>query len=299
MVEQLAIEGGPIVRLEGQPAQGTRHELHFGVLTSTGEPVVVKLERMPGSLAGEQHALAWLGAEGGLAPRLHAAGTTVADGQRVACLVIERRPGAPPTTTDGWRRMGGALASLGDLPHSGSDLTSLDPTTFGRRHAERVHELGARLAPLATSIPDWGQLASPELPAPNPLVLAHGDPGPGNYLDDGDDDGTLIDWEDAHIAPRGLDLARLVFIALLGAGPSGYPVADHRSRARAAIDGYLAALHDRWRPTAAESRWWTTVAGVQFIHRRWRLGGRPAPWEDAMSALHAALTTDDGIWSAG
>lgn len=54
-----------------------------------------------------------------------------------------------------------------------------------------------------------------------------------------------------------------------------------------------------FRAVQAAGAWWTTVAGVQFIHRRWRLGGRPAPWEDAMSVLHAALATGDGIWTAG
>ncbi len=138
---------------------------------------------------------------------------------------------------------------------------------------------------------------SPVVPGSPRLVLTHGDPGPGNFLDDGGD-GTLIDWEQAHVAPRGVDLARLVFIALLGAGPSGYLARDHRQRAQAAIRGYLSALTADWRPSREESRWWTTVAGIQLVHRRWELGGRPAPWEDAADVLRAALA-DDLIWESG
>lgn len=56
--------------------------------------------------------------------------------------------------------------------------------------------------------------------------MTHGDPGPGNFLDDGAD-GTLVDWEDAVVAPRGLDLGRASFIALLGSGPKGFVARDH------------------------------------------------------------------------
>lgn len=289
--EQLEIEGGPMIWVQGRPAQGTRHEILYGELPNTGEPVVVKLERISGALENERRVLAAFGTQNPVAPRLLAAGAAVIRGQRVTCLVTERRPGSPPTTTDGWWRMGRALAGLSEMRLPSSNLTVLDPVTFAGRHAERLKDLGDRLLPLARSIPDWQQLASPKIPASTPLVITHGDPGPGNYLDNGND-GTLIDWEEAHIAPRGLDLARLVFIALLGAGPHGYLARDHQARADAAVDGYLSALRESWWPARDEARWWTAVAGIQFVHRRWQLGGRPAPWEDAAEILLSALTKD-------
>jgi thiamine kinase-like enzyme len=120
-------------------------------------------------------------------------------------------------------------------------------------------------------------------------VVTHGDPGPGNFLDDWGT-GSIVDWEDAQVAPRGLDLARLVFIAMLGAGPDGYLGREHDERARAVAAAYLEALADSWRPTRQERRWWLTAAGVQFIHRRWELDGRPAPWQDAERVLRACLS---------
>jgi aminoglycoside phosphotransferase len=284
--QEILIDNGCSVRIQGRPAQGTRHTVLFGVLRGTGERVVIKLERMPGALVREQRALRQLAAEGGPAPRLITAGVTVFDGEHLACLVTEHRPGKPPTTDDGWRRMGRALARVGDALNT--DLPVLSHAVFGHHHARRISELGDRLAAIAVANPDWELLASADVPQPSPLVLTHGDPGPGNFLDDGRK-GTVIDWEEAHVAPRGLDLARLVFIALLGAGPGGFQARDHRSRARSVIDGYLATLKESWRPSVAEARWWTAVAGIQFVHRRWQLGGQPAAWEQAADVLGAAL----------
>jgi hypothetical protein len=44
-----------------------------------------------------------------------------------------------------------------------------------------------------------------------------------------------------------------------------------------------------WQPTQQEWRWWITVAGIQFVHRRWQLGDRRAPWQTAATVLHTAL----------
>lgn len=125
------------------------------------------------------------------------------------------------------------------------------------------------------------------------MVITHGDPGPGNFLDHGDC-GTIIDWEQAHIAPQGLDIARLFFIALLGSGPGGYPTHNLHARAKAAVAGYLASTTDQFRPGENERRWWTAVAGIQFIHRRWQLRGHLAPWEEAAQVLESALATPIG-----
>ena len=294
--ELVLIKDGPTIRLEGRPAQGTQHDVAFGVVTDTGELVAVKIERTPGALQREAAALAWLNTQHSPAPRLLAAATTEIDGKPVGCLVTDRCRGSPPETIAGWRRMGRAYARLPKSRDLLAGLTVLDAVTFGQEHAERVRDLGTRLASLSESTADWERLISPVVPGSPQLVLTHGDHGPRNFLDDGRD-GTLIDWEQAHVAPRGLDLARLVFIALLGAGPSGYLARDHQQRAHAAICGYLSALSDDWRPSRLESRWWTTVAGIQFIHRRWELGGRPAPWQDAADVLQEALT-DDLAWES-
>jgi aminoglycoside phosphotransferase (APT) family kinase protein len=187
--------------------------------------------------------------------------------------------------------MGRALASLSQIEWDSIDLPILDAVTFGQLHAQRIGELAGHLDPLRDVIADWDQLCSAQTPGGGGrLVLTHGDPGPGNYLDDGDG-GTLIDWEESHVAPMGLDLARAVFIALLGVGPAGYVGRDHQQRARAVTRGYLDRIYDEWLPTPEESRWWLAVAGVQFIHRRWERAGRGGvpPWQEALLTLKNAL----------
>jgi hypothetical protein len=295
MLDELVIDGDLTVRLDGERGQGTRHEIRFGVLSDSDERVAVKVGRLPGALQRERRVLAWLGAaKPGLAPRLLAFGNAILDGEQVTCLVAQRCPGSPPRTVQGWGRMGAALAQLAGLGHPDDGLPLLDAEDFVRAHAERLSDLGSRLDPFVRSIPDWEQLACTRLPASTAIVLTHGDPGPGNYLDTGTA-GTLIDWEGAQIAPLGLDLGRLTFIALLGSGPAGYRARDHQVRSHAAAAGYLHALEHPWAPTRGEFRWWLSVAAIQFIHRRWQLGGRPAPWEQAADVLVSALAGDHNL----
>lgn len=294
MGERIAIDGGPTILVEGRPAQGVKHEVAFGVIEETGKPAVVKFERIAGALERETMALEEVGALGGPVPRVLGSGTALVDGESFACLVTERRPGEAPTTADGWRRMGRAFGRLSVPAAPGTRLPILDHAGFGEEHARRARELGARLEPLAAAFPDWERLVSAEVPENCPLVLTHGDAGPGNFLDDGGE-GTAVDWEDAIVAPRGLDLARLVIIALLGGGPVGFEGRDHRQRADAAVDGYLDALGGTWAPSESDARWWTTVGGLQYVHRRWQTGG-PGPWEDAVDALRTALS-DGPAWA--
>ncbi len=295
VLQRLAIDGGPIVDLDGRPAQGTRHEIMFGVLADGGQPVVVKVERISGALDRERAALAWLRTQGvGVAPMLVAFGNATLHGERVSCLVTERCSGSPPATVDGWERMGRALARLTEVGHPDDLLPRLGPDEFVKEHADRVRELGAPLDPFLDPIPDWAALSRWTLPTSTMMVLTHGDPGPGNYLDTGTT-GTLIDWEQAQISPIGLDLGRLMFIALLGSGPAGYQAKDHQARCRAAAHGYLNAVANHWRPTAEEIRWWLSVAAIQFIHNRWRAGGRPAPWQQAAEILPVALSSTHNL----
>ena len=289
--ELLQIRDGPSVELEERPAQGTRHEVRFGVLVDTGERVAVKFELTPGTLAGERAALTWLGSRDGPVPLLFASGAAVLGREQRECLVSERRAGSPPTSIDGWRRMGRAYARVAQRRDFPLVLPVLDVAVFGQMHAQRIRELDDLLAGRMAAIPDWAFLSSPQVPESPPLVITHGDPGPGNFLDNGRD-GTIVDWEEAQIAPRGLDLARLVFIALLGSGPSGYLARDHDRRARAAANGYLEVIQDGWQPSRREWAWWITAAGVQFVHRRWQLGGKPGSWQAAADVLRATLTKD-------
>jgi Ser/Thr protein kinase RdoA (MazF antagonist) len=130
----------------------------------------------------------------------------------------------------------------------------------------------------------------------SPLTITHGDPGPGNFLCDGAD-GVLIDWEDAVVAPRGLDLGRAMFIALLGSGPEGFAARDHRARASAVAAGFIGEA-DR-PPDPGEAAWWLSVAGAQFAHRRLERAGEPGvlPWRDAVATLESALT-DPPAWAS-
>ena len=68
MGEVLVLQGGLTVELHGSPAQGTRHTVLYGVVAGAGERVVVKVERVRGTLDRERAALAWLGARGGPVP---------------------------------------------------------------------------------------------------------------------------------------------------------------------------------------------------------------------------------------
>ena len=300
MTEGLLIEldDGQVIHVAERPAQGTRHEVLFGVLESTGEQVVVKLERIAGSLASEQQALTWLTAQHGRAPRLRTASAAMFRAERVFSLVTDRATGHAPTTVQAWVRMGRSIATLAGIEWEGSGLPVHDVVTFGQAHTQRIDDLADHLKELRDAVADWEQLSSSTVPpCSNRLVLTHGDPGPGNYLDDGAGTGILIDWEDAHIAPLGLDLARATFIALLGAGPVGYVARDQQARAQAVTRGYLEQLGGDWRPTRDELRWWLTVAGVQFIHRRWERTGQPgvSPWQEAADILAAALNTRDAL----
>ncbi|MGH2939177.1 MAG: phosphotransferase family protein [Solirubrobacterales bacterium] len=283
----LRLADGTTIRHLRRPPQGMRHRVLFGVEESSGREVVAKIELIPGALESERRALEWLTSQQGPAPRLLASGPPANSNQYpgALCLVTERVAGTAPTSTDGWERLGVALARLARMPWEGSGLPALDHREFLRLHERRVDDLGEAL----------GRDFRAELPVvppgydKSPLTLTHGDPGPGNFLDDGAD-GFLIDWEDVVVAPGGLDLGRVTFIALLGAGPEGYAAREHAARARAVRSGFLAESGAA-PPGGDELTWWLAVAGVQFAHRRLERAGEPGvlPWLDAVSVLEAAF----------
>jgi aminoglycoside phosphotransferase (APT) family kinase protein len=285
----LRLADGTTIRDLVRPPQGMRHHVLFGVEEASGREVAAKIELIPGALEPERRALEWLTSTGGPAPRLLAAGRLDDAGGHAGaqCLVTERSAGTAPTTNDAWRRLGAALARLSRVPWEGSGLATLSHDEFLRLYERRVDELGSAL----------GRDLEPALPPvprtypDSPLTLTHGDPGPGNFLDDGAA-GILIDWEDAVVAPRGLDLGRATFIALLGSGPEGYAAHDRPARARAVTAGFLAEADAS--PSADERRWWLTVAGVQFAHRRLERGGEAGvlPWREAVEVLERAVGCD-------
>jgi aminoglycoside phosphotransferase len=292
----LELDDGTTVTDISRPRQGMRHRVLFGVEASSGREVAVKIELLPGALETERRALQWLGAHGGPSPRLHSAGTLISSENRGAvCLVSDRVTGEAPRSKAGWGRLGRAIARLPRYPWQGSGLDLHDHRDFLAVHERRVDDLGEALGsefrgtlpPVPRSYPD------------SPLIVTHGDPGPGNFLDDGAA-GTLIDWEDAQVAPRGLDLGRAAFIALVGSGPEGYTAEDQTARARAVVAGLVAESGD-WAPDADELAWWLGVAGVQFAHLRLERAGEPGvlPWRDAGAVLDGVLGDDLTGWLPG
>jgi Phosphotransferase enzyme family len=255
---------------------------------ASGREVAVKIELFPGALTTERRALEWLGLQGGPAPLLRTASSLAStDGKAQACLVCDRARGEHPTSPAGWDRLGRALARLSQLPWDGSGLSVQAHSTFLAAHDSRIRDLDK------VAGRDCGGIPWPSAPAgffELPLVLTHGDPGPGNYLDDGFE-GTIIDWEDAHIAPCGLDLARAIFIALVGSGPEGYVGQDHASRARSVVAGFSGGT-ELGAPLEGEMSWWLSVAGAQFAHSRLMRAGEPGvlPWDDALTVLDGLLT---------
>jgi len=294
----LKLDDGTTVTGLTRPAQGMRHRVLFGVEEASGREVAVKIELLPGALGPERLALEWLSANDGPAPRWRAAGT-VAEGEHrgAACLVSDRVPGEAPRSADAWERLGRALARLARVPWEGSGLDVQGHREFLAVHERRVADLEGALDgdDLGSAAGRDGPGLAGRLPpvpprfAGSPLVLTHGDPGPGNFLDHGEV-GTLIDWEDAMVAPRGLDLGRAAFIALLGAGPEGYVAEDRAARASAVVAGFRAEADDGF-PDAGELVWWLGVAGVQFAHRRLERAGEPdvLPWREAIAVLDEAL----------
>lgn len=290
----LILDDGTEIEIVGTPAQGTRHTVVLGSERRSGQSVVVKIERIADALATERLAVQWVAAHGGAAPTVRAVSSVrLAAGRRAPCLVMDRVDGRAPESEAGWSRMGRSLGALAELPWTGCGLPVNDLDTFGEAHRQRVGQLARPLDDLMRDVADWTELRSRVAPPPGPLVITHGDPGPGNFLDDGQD-GTLIDWEEAQVAPRGLDMARAIFIALLGSGPAGFVGRDHQAHARAAATGYLARLPHAWAPSRTELRWWLTVAGIQFAYRRRQRSGQPGvlPWMDALVVLATALGED-------
>jgi aminoglycoside phosphotransferase (APT) family kinase protein len=267
----------------------------FGRDGRDGPEVVVKIERIPGALAVERTALQWLTGRCSRVPALERIGQVrLADGRLVACLVMDRVPGVVPQDDAAWGRMGKALAELNTLPWQGSGLAVYEASVFRNAHRARVCSVEAPLRAGLGDVGNWTSITDP-LTDPGLLVLTHGDPGPGNFLDDCAA-GHLIDFEAAHVAPRGLDLGRAMFIALLGSGPEGFVARDHISRARAVAAGYLDATATAWQPDQRALMGWLTIAAVQFVYRRIQRAGQPGVQPAAQAVATLAKALSDRAW---
>jgi Phosphotransferase enzyme family len=285
----LRLTDGTTVTDLSEPPQGLKHRIYFGIEEGSGREVAAKIELTDGALANERLALEWLTEQEAPAPRLRAAGRLDDSGEHpgAACLVVDLVAGGRTTSLGGWGRLGRAVARLSLVPWEGSGLTVLDHDAFRDLHERRVADLDLALGrDLGATLPPL-----PHAYAGSPMAITHGDPGPGNFVDDGAE-GTLVDWEDAVVAPLGLDLGRARFIALPGVVADGRVGEEPTARADAVAAGFLAEVDPP--PAAEELDWWLGVAGVQFAH--WRLERARAPgippWLDAVAALEAAFPPD-------
>lgn len=280
-------QGGPVVDLDERMATSISHEVYAGTSRADGSQVIVKLEDEPGRLENEERALRWTAAHGAPVPPVVFYGAALADGAWRTCLVTVRVAGEPPRSVAAWRRMGAALARLATVPTQGSGLRASSEEEFVADHRHRVSAVREPLTSLPFGAELLEQLNRPAPPL-GPLVLTHADPGPGNYLDTADG-GVLLDWENAVIAPIGLDPARAAFIGLLELPHSGDP--DHPEKAISALHGYAGAAS--WQPDGDSLHWWLGVAGITFVYNRWRNADRPRtlPWQHAAGVLHTVLTT--------
>ncbi|GAA4179994.1 aminoglycoside phosphotransferase family protein [Gryllotalpicola koreensis] len=257
-VHVLSLEDGRALELGERTKGGTKNETRYGTIGT--DPVVVKIQRAHGRLRDEEAALAFLTAAGVRVPRVVAAGTTPTG---EPFLVITRESGTRTNTPEGWWRFGRDLACLLDVSTDTCPFPRITATEFTADHRERLDLVRPLLAPsLAAEIDE----AIAVISGTDHLVVTHGDPGSGNYLDSGNDDepGVLLDWETASVSPQGIDLGRAVFIGLMDLGRSGIP--DQLTAAL--VRGYTARAAVAARLDSAHLRAWTTIAGLQFIHGR-------------------------------
>jgi aminoglycoside phosphotransferase (APT) family kinase protein len=282
----LRLTDGTTITGLSEPPQGLKHRIYFGVEEGSGREVAAKVELTDGALENERLVLEWLTEQEAPAPRLRAVGRLDDSGAHpgAVCLVVDRVAGGRTTSLAGWGRLGRALARLSLVPWEGSGLTVLDHDAFLDPHERRVADLSTAVGrDIGTRLPPL-----PRAYAGSPMAITHGDPGPGNFVDDGAV-GTLVDWEDAVVAPRGLDLGRARFIALPGVVADGPVAEEPTARADAVAAGFLAEADPP--PDPEELDWWLGVAGVQFAHWRLERAGVPGipPWLDAVAALEAAF----------
>lgn len=252
----LRLPDGRSVQLGDRTPGGSKNQTRYGTLPG-GDQVVVKLQQAHGQLAVEEVALRYARQHGVQVPRVIGSGTA-ADG--TFFLVLSREAGVRTKEPAGWYRLGGDLAALASVPVQACTLPCITPQAFVADHLERLRVV----EPLLSATMDQSiRKAIGHFNNQSNLVLTHGDPGSGNYLDN-EDGGVILDWETAVIAPFGLDPGRAAFIALLDNGHTGIP----EQLRSAVIRGYRDNLPTGWQLDQAALVAATTIAGLQFIHGR-------------------------------
>jgi aminoglycoside phosphotransferase (APT) family kinase protein len=202
--------------------------------------------------------LQFLAAQGVRVPQVIGSGDTPEGHQ---FLVMSREEGVRPITPEGWIRFGRDLAALLDVPISGCPFSYVTTAEFVADHRDRLD----LVRPLVTDdLADEIEHAITQIAGVDQLVVTHGDPGSGNYLDNETGDGILLDWETASVSPFGLDLGRAAFIGLMDLGRSGIP----DQLVAALIHGYLVGRSCDAKMGKELLRAWITVGGLQFIHGR-------------------------------
>jgi len=254
-VDAIALSDGRRVDLGELASGGSKNETRFGQLGQ--RRVVVKIQHAHGRLTDEERALQFLAAHSVHVPQVVGSGVTPEGHQ---FLVISREDGVRTATPEGWIRFGRALAALLDVPVSGCPFPCVTTAEFIADHRERLD----LVRPLVTNdLADEIAHAITQVAGVDQLVVTHGDPGSGNYLDDGTGDGTLLDWETASVSPFGLDLGRASFIGLLDLWRTGIP-----DQLVAAFSHGYVGRSPRAQMSAELLRAWITVGGLQFIHGR-------------------------------
>jgi aminoglycoside phosphotransferase len=235
---------------------GSKNETRFGQIGQ--QRVVVKIQGARGRLTDEERTLQFLAAQGVRVPQVIGSGDTPEGHQ---FLVMSREEGVRPITPEGWIRFGRDLAALLDVPISGCPFSYVTTAEFVADHRDRLD----LVRPLVTDdLADEIEHAITQIAGVDQLVVTHGDPGSGNYLDNETGDGILLDWETASVSPFGLDLGRAAFIGLMDLGRSGIP----DQLVAALIHGYLVGRSCDAKMGKELLRAWITVGGLQFIHGR-------------------------------
>lgn len=255
---------------------------HTGLYADSddGRAVFIKLEEDPGRLATEAVALTWAAAHAISVPTPLGYGLASVDGSARVVLITERiTHGTRPIDSAGWSQMGVALARVADVPIGGCPLKRISNSEFADQHLRMLDEVRRLLSDRLRGDLERA-IERTRSPAFAP-VLTHGDPGGGNFLCTAAG-GVLLDWESAAIVPFGLDFGRAYFIALLDIQGTG----RGRSLARAVGFSYLSAAGSHVL-SGDDQFTWSTVAGLQFIFRRWSRKGqaRIRNYADAISAL--------------
>lgn len=256
MISTLTLRDGQKVHLGDRTPGGSKNHTRYGTLDN-GRPVVVKVQATHGQLPREEAALTFATRQGLPTPTVVGSGSTH-DGDFF--LVLTKETGIRTNQPDGWQRMGRDYARLASASITDCPLPTIRPEDFAADHAERLNTIKSFLSGQAR---DEIREAIRHFATTCDLVLTHGDPGSGNYLDH-QPGGTILDWETAAVAPFGIDAGRAAFIAILDNDHTGIPDQLHAAFVR----GYRAALPAEQSLSDETLHAGILIAALQFIHGR-------------------------------